>query len=343
LEYDLGVKNSENSKIELSILVSVIVPMFNLSSYLEACIDSLLRQTYTNIELILVDDGSTDDTLKIAQSYAEMDERIIVLNKENGGVSSARNVGLEYAKGEYCFFVDGDDLLELDTIETMIKIIASNSADILITGYYRNDSRIHLPFEFEEFVDEKKVIFTRMIDPKFKYGTALWNKIFRTSLFKNGLKFDTQLHIGEDMDVIIQCVIEAERIVVADIAGYHYQTREGSAVSSFSPRMVTIISAYNKAELYMRKQHIDSEVIRQYRIRCAISCYDYLLKALKSGYKEKSIIMKFQKEIRDNRVFLKKKGVGKGARRFLLEPLSYSFIFYRMLSFIYCFRKKFLA
>lgn len=117
-------------------IVSIIIPVYNAKKYLANTLDSVIKQTYKNLEIILVNDGSTDNSKDICESYAKIDKRIKVINKENGGVSSARNYGLALAKGEYISFIDSDDFLVTDMIETLVNDIQNTNAEIAVCGYW---------------------------------------------------------------------------------------------------------------------------------------------------------------------------------------------------------------
>ena len=118
-------------------LVSVIIPVYNVEKYLSKCLDSIVNQTYNNLQIILVNDGTKDNSLEICQNYQNKDSRIQVINKENGGLSSARNKGLEYAEGKYCLFVDSDDYVELDLIESAVSKMEEVNADMVVFGFER--------------------------------------------------------------------------------------------------------------------------------------------------------------------------------------------------------------
>ena len=123
-------------------LISIIVAIYNVDQYLEQCIDSIINQSYKNLEIILVNDGSTDNSKNICDYYSEIDKRIKVVHKKNGGVSSARNTGIDIATGDYIAFVDSDDYLELNMYETMINNLEQNQCDMGVCGYsiFYNDS-----------------------------------------------------------------------------------------------------------------------------------------------------------------------------------------------------------
>ena len=134
-------------------LVSIVVPVYNVDKYLDKCVNSIINQKYKNLEIILVDDGSTDESGKKCDLWAEKDNRIRVIHKENGGLSDARNVGIDNSKGYYISFIDSDDFIENDMIEVLLKEIKENNCDISICGYYKTY------VDKDEIIDNSKEIF----------------------------------------------------------------------------------------------------------------------------------------------------------------------------------------
>lgn len=122
---------------EKDILVSIIMPVYNVGEYLKDCLDSVINQTYTNIEIICVNDGSTDNSLEILKEYKNKDSRIVIIDKANGGLVSARKVGVEAAKGEYSIYIDSDDWIELNMIEELVNEVRKTNADIVTSGFVR--------------------------------------------------------------------------------------------------------------------------------------------------------------------------------------------------------------
>ncbi|CAI3478898.1 MAG: glycosyltransferase [Enterococcus cecorum] len=174
--------------------ISIIVPVYNAERYLKYCIDSILRQTFTNYELILVNDGSTDYSLKICHEYASKDERIKILSKENGGPSSTRNLGLSHAKGKYIAFIDADDYVLDNYLEKLWQLSEDRQADITVVEYYRKDERDGLLYyhltadeigQIEE-VSSDEAIKRMIIGINFM---PVWGKLYRLELFNN-LSFD---------------------------------------------------------------------------------------------------------------------------------------------------------
>lgn len=178
-------------------IVSIIVPVYNAQQYLPITVDSILAQTYTDFELLLIDDGSKDDSLSVCEGYAQKDHRVKVLHKENGGVSSARNCGLDHASGYYITFVDSDDYLFPDCIETMVK--EGEGYDLLICSWQKTTRE---DFNVQELLKKRKVttecICAKNIEemtyviPKIGYkNTSVWNQLFKKSIIeKHHLRFE---------------------------------------------------------------------------------------------------------------------------------------------------------
>lgn len=183
-------------------LISIIVPIYNSSTYLNKCIDSLIDQTYENIEIILIDDGSTDNSYNLCKEYEIKDKRIKVLHKENGGVSSARNLGLQAAKGDYIGFVDSDDFIEKNMYQLLIDSINQNLSQIAICNiYYENENK-----EQVYNYSNKDFVFSRQDFPLNMYNILsingyTWNKLYDKKLiYKNDefISFDENIGVSED-------------------------------------------------------------------------------------------------------------------------------------------------
>lgn len=210
-------------------IVSIIIPVYNAKKYLANTLDSVIKQTYKNLEIILVNDGSTDNSKDICESYAKIDKRIKVINKENGGVSSARNYGLALAKGEYISFVDSDDFLVTDMIETLVNDIQNTNAEIAVCGYwhvteeeYKKNRKTATNEEFmnlEVLVNPIKYYYSK------KYMPNIWNKIFKKDLIKD-IQFDDTIHYGEDFLFCALAFIKAKKATYRDSKKYFYIKRE---------------------------------------------------------------------------------------------------------------------
>ena len=208
-------------------LVSIIVPVFNVEKYLEECLDSILNQTYENIEVILVDDGSTDSSGKICDEYLKKDSKIKVFHKTNGGLSDARNYGVENSNGEYIIFVDSDDYLSKYTLEFSIKEIKDAAADILVFAIKREK-------EEKEILEYKKNIFNREegIIELFKgnlYRFSACGKIYKTNIVKKYKFPEGKIH--EDQATTYKYFLDANKIAYIDYVGYIYYKRENSILT----------------------------------------------------------------------------------------------------------------
>jgi glycosyltransferase involved in cell wall biosynthesis len=209
--------------------ISIIIPAFNIEKYISRCLDSVISQTYSNLEIIVVNDGSTDDTGKIIDEYASGDNRIIVVHKENAGVSSARNRGLEKATGDYIGFVDGDDIIDDDMYEFLHSNAMKYNADISHCGYktirplrvdyYYNTGQIRLQ-------DNKLGLIDLLKGEKIEPG--LCNKLYKKKLFNN-INYDSTIKLQEDLMLNILLFSKAQTSIYEDVAKYHYVLRKESA------------------------------------------------------------------------------------------------------------------
>lgn len=191
-------------------LVSIIIPVYNGEKFINRCVDSLLSQTYKNFEVILVNDGSTDNSLKIIKEYSKKYENIICINQNNQGASIARNNGIKKAKGQYIMFVDIDDYVEKDYVKKLQKTIKNN--DVCISGFNR--------------VVGDKIIYSKIpknvIWSAFKY-TSTWGKIYKTDFIKeNKISFLNDYKIGEDLYFNITVLSKTNKISILEYAGYNY-------------------------------------------------------------------------------------------------------------------------
>ena len=209
-------------------LISVIVPVYNCEKYIEICIRSVLQQTYTNLELILVDDGSTDGSGKVCDQYADRDTRVKVIHKENGGVSSARNWGIENAVGDWYSFVDADDFIDKDMYSILMMLQEKTKAEIVQCGYRRieNGQEAYSADSGQEYVLETEEALKYLIEGSL-FGNALWTKLFSKKVIE-GLWFDENLKINEDVLFNFNAFVRSEKIVYIDKAKYNYVVHSSS-------------------------------------------------------------------------------------------------------------------
>lgn len=208
--------------------VSIIVPIYNVEKYLKRCIDSIIEQSYTNIEIILVNDGSTDHCLDICQLYSQYDSRIIILNKENGGLSSARNMGLDYATGEYIMFVDSDDWIRVDAVELLLNDIINTHATMAIGQSRRCTEYISSPqiHQSSKIIDKNQAI-TRMLKGEW---ISAWAKLYHKSLFYN-VRFPLG-KTNEDYAILIYIFEKVNYIILNPNEIYFYYIRPNSICTS---------------------------------------------------------------------------------------------------------------
>lgn len=217
--------------------LSIIVPIYNVEKYLSRCIESILNQTFKDFELILVNDSSTDNCKEICEKYKRMDSRIIVANKKNGGVSSARNLGIDISKGDYIGFVDSDDFIDVHMYEILLNTINAYDSDIVICDYYKvNEYDIK---KYEKMKSNNKDIkveninnidaIERIITRDIKIVVA-WNKIYKRSLFDN-LRYKEGV-ICEDEFLAHRIFYKCNKVSIINQKLYYYIQRKGSIINS---------------------------------------------------------------------------------------------------------------
>ncbi|MBQ8868896.1 MAG: glycosyltransferase family 2 protein [Oscillospiraceae bacterium] len=220
-------------------LISVVVPCYNVEKYLEKCVQSIVDQTYKNLEIILVDDGATDGTPKLCDNLAQTDSRINVIHKVNGGLSDARNAGIEVAKGKYITFFDSDDWVEKDILKTAVEKMTNNNTDLVVWGYTA------------EFVDDdEKVLSSRncavsgicelganndILIQKDTLGLSgyAWNKLYKTEIIKdNNLIFEKGISLVEDILFSALYFSRCNKIEFIDCIGNHYIQRKRATLGT---------------------------------------------------------------------------------------------------------------
>ena len=203
-------------------LISIIVPVYNISQYLERCINSIVAQSHKNIEIILINDGSTDDSGQICDLYKEKDKRIRVVHKTNGGLSNARNTGLSIMKGEYVGFVDGDDFIDKYMYETLLNAMLENNADVVQTGYRHTDEhgRIADTQTFKEAMYNSLADMFYAFFEKQNIHVGVWTKLYKSKIFKNIRFFEG--YVFEDYAILPNILNECNKYVVINGAFYNY-------------------------------------------------------------------------------------------------------------------------
>lgn len=208
-------------------LVSIIIPVYNVKRYLEKCLRSVCEQTYKNLEIIVVDDGSTDGSGELCDLFAQTDSRIKVFHQENAGQSCARNKGLSIVQGEYIGFVDSDDWIDSDMYELLYHLLVSNDADIAVCSHYvetATEAKVKYSSGMLTSFSSDEAMRALLVDKKIR--NYVWDKLYRRSLFSE-IRFPEK-QIFEDMAVVYRVFFQANKVVMQDSPKYHYLKREGS-------------------------------------------------------------------------------------------------------------------
>ena len=218
-------------------LISIVVPVYKVEEYLAKCIESIINQTYKNLEIIIVDDGSPDNCPKICDEYALKDSRIKVIHKENGGLSDARNRGIKEAKGEFIGFIDSDDYIDEDMYSYLYELIKKYNADISICGVRTFDETKdkYIAFNDEFCVDSTEALKLLANDKEMKNFAV--NKLYNKGLFTDNLISYPKGKIMEDIATTYKLFEKANRIVVGNKSYYNYLIRDNSIIGSKSTKM----------------------------------------------------------------------------------------------------------
>ena len=248
--------------------ISIVVPVYNVADYLHYAIDSLLKQTYQNFEVILVNDGSTDDSSRLCEDYAREYENIHVFHKENRGLSDARNFGVTKANSDWIFFLDPDDYLEEYTLELIVKIHEEHHADLISTKVKAtSEYNAYTSYKLQESDYKDLVPFTKekaleaMLDDKFATVSACAKLYHRSILEKAPFPVGK---IYEDFYVVGQHLALADKIVISPLETYNYYRREGSIVrSTFTEKRYEFFDAAAKNEEVVSKEYIQNEELLQ--------------------------------------------------------------------------------
>lgn len=261
-------------------MISVIVPIYNTSEYLEQCVGSILNQTYRDLEVILVDDGSSYLCGKACDEYAVTDYRVKVIHKENGGLVSARKTGLKAATGEFVGYVDSDDWIEPDYYEKMVLAQEKTGADIVLSGHFHDigaDSRqVRDNFPVGVYTKEQLLPALLYAGRFFEYGVQphMVAKLFKKEIaVKMQMRVDNRIVIGEDAAVVYPSVLEAEKVYVSDVCAYHYI------------------------------QHPNS-ITKSREVKKGAEIYDLLFKCLEEAFKEKKVWEILESQLKQYKKYL---------------------------------------
>ena len=232
--------------------ISIVIPIYNSERYLKRCIDSIVNQTYKNLEIILINDGSTDDSIKIIKNYQKKDNRIRIIDKSNTGVSDSRNMGIEMATGDFISFVDSDDTLDIHFFEHAIRFFDEEKVDIVCTNFnYDISGKIKQNKSFHS----KKVLNYLALNPESRYYvTTVWAKIFKSEIVKN-IKFDRNIYYSEDTLFYTESALQANYIYFLNEYLYNYYINNQGAMKNKDLKKYSTDLLARKKILDIYEQH----------------------------------------------------------------------------------------
>lgn len=254
----------------MNLVVSVIVPIYKVEKYLNQCLDSILNQTYRNLQIILINDGSPDSCRLICEGYCKKDERFELINKTNGGLASARNAGLNKVKGDFIVCVDSDDWIEPNMIEILLKNMLDYKADMSVCSFYEAHAN---GVKKETFTNKIEILsqedaIQKVISPGKFYGFA-WNKMYKTDLIASQ-RYDESILKGEDSPFSCEYILKCEKIVVQDIPLYHYRVDSVSiSRSTFNAGKMSVLNSYQMIIDMLKAHDYSDEIIDMQKVQYA--------------------------------------------------------------------------
>lgn len=290
--------------------VSVIIPVYNVEKYLRRCLDSVVNQTYKNLEIILVNDGSPDDSKEICEEYAAKHDNIQLISQENQGNSGARNTALKYITGEYVMFVDSDDWIELDAIEYCVESMKENNVDIVVTQMVRKKS--YIPAKENTNILEKILTQEQYAKQFFKIGSNkieyyIWSKLYKREVVNN-ITFPTGLSIGEDALMTFRYIINSRKIFYSTKVTYNYFYNDDSLTSKFSGKDFNLEKIWDlvieDAVNYGNEEYIYYAKINRYRIDFNLLCRIALSENKEDTDKYKEKIKELLLKVKENKKIL---------------------------------------
>lgn len=307
-------------------LISIIINVYNCEKYIEKCVQSVINQTYKNIEIIIVNDGSTDNTLNLCKKFD--DERIKIINQENKGLSLSRNVGIENAKGKYLYFVDADDFIENDVIEYLYNLIKEHNVLISTCNtldIYNYDFVVKNKKENIEIVSDKEMI-RDILFSKNRAG-VIWNKLIDRELFEN-IKFENR--IINDVVVVYKILLLAKKIVVSNQIKYYYlRHKESITGKNRDERLIDLYKGSIERFYYIK--NIYPEFLENEIGLCLIIIYIYTQNKVNDFLKKENAIGLFNK-IYSLKFFISSVDINIKIKLFLfrISPKIYKFLYEKL-------------
>ena len=255
-------------------LVSIVVPIYNVEQYLQECVDSLINQTYSNLEILLIDDGSTDNSPKIAETYLPLDERVKVYHKQNGGLSDARNYGIEKASGRYITFVDSDDYVSKNFVETLYNNLIEHDADISGCVYRRTSKRSVEETEnckFTIMIWDTETALKKMLRQEDEFTTSACALLYKIECF-NEIRYPQGAYF-EDLGTTYLILHSIKRMVRTSECLYHYYTRDGSISNEkFSPKYMDQYIFAKELQKFIEKNY--PKLVKDVNARLVGVCFN---------------------------------------------------------------------
>lgn len=316
--------------------ISVIVPVYNVEKYLERCVDSILCQTYRNLEIILVDDGSKDNSPGICDSYCKKDKRVKVIHKKNGGLSSARNVGINESTGKYMAFVDSDDFLEKNMYEIMYNLMIENNCNIVTCSYkYVYDNGM-IKKRCKENIQKKYSFFDAIKEMNLfdRFDMSACTKLFKKELF-NDIRFP-EGKLSEDYYIMYLLFEKAGEVYYISDPFYNYFQRINSITKSVNINNDFLLAAQEQM-IYLENKYPKElkNIVRSAYVSANLTVYDFYLK---NGVKcPNSVIKEFKNNIKQNYKYVKKSKMYGIKKRIQILLFKHSIYLYNV---IFKFYKK---
>lgn len=291
-------------------IISIIVPIYNVGKYLPKCIESILNQTFKNFELILVNDGSTDNSGVVCDDYAKKDTKIKIIHKSNGGVSSARNAGLYVAKGEYIGFVDPDDYIDKNMYEKLYRLCIDNNSDIAICRFNREiNGKIQNKESTEEIIELNNMEAMNELFKGNLYRFSLCNKLFSKKCFNDVLFPEERIH--EDLSTTYKLFANSKKAVYINYCGYIYVRRENSILTStYNEKRLQAFIAWDEIIEFIDKNYY--EIIEQVIATFTYWCVDnilYILNQVNNSKKKNNYLNIIQKYTTKYYIYIKRNNI----------------------------------
>lgn len=330
----------------MSPAISVIIPVYKCEKYLVQCIESVLNQTFQDFELILVDDGSPDFSPQICDEYAKKDNRIQVIHKENGGVSSARNEGIKVSRGEYITFIDSDDYVDAEMFEVLYRKIKFNEGDLIISGlrYIFEETKKKKEYSLpdEKFLMQEIDSFYKEIKNGFGFS-AIYAKLYKTEIIRdNQILYAEDFSILEDGSFVLEYLQYCSSCILANEVFYNYrQASEMSLMKAFNSNAINALEYYKKKGEWLESV-LNKENANDYYIHLYSLFYSFLIqifsrsglnrvakKALLKNYIKHSVTRRIIANIKSSKLKLRHKMI------FIFIKLKWSIFVYMLLSLHY--------